>query len=71
MHLQRSKLLRATIQEGKHLQESTYLTLTLEIKITQNVAQYPLHYVNYAPAKFEAATSNSLGADAFTIKYII
>ena len=25
------------------------------MKITQNVAQYPLHYANHAPAKFEVA----------------
>ena len=30
-----------------------------------NVAQYPLHHVTYSPAKFQVATSNSLG-DAFT-----
>ena len=29
--------------------------------VTHNVAQYPLHYVAYAPAKFEVATSNRLG----------
>ena len=40
-----------------------YLTLTL----IQIVTKYPLFHVTYAPAKFEAATSNSLG-DAFTSK---
>ena len=34
--------------------------------ITGNVAQYPLHYVTNAPAKFEVATPNSLGGDTFT-----
>ena len=33
-------------------------------------AQYPLHHVTYAPAKFEIATSNGLG-NAFTRKYIV
>ena len=42
---------------------------TLGVKVTQNVTQYPLYHVTYAPAKFEAATSNVLG-DAFTRKYI-
>ena len=36
-----------------------------------NVAQYSLHYVTNAPAKFEVATSNSLREDAFTRKSII
>ena len=40
------------------------------VKATRDVAQYHLHYVTYAPAKFEAATSNGLG-DVFTRKYII
>ena len=34
-------------------------------KVTQNVAQYPLHHVTYAPAKMKVATSKGLG-DAFT-----
>ena len=32
--------------------------LYLGFKVTQNAAQYPLHHVTYAPAKFEVATSN-------------
>ena len=47
-----------------HLQENTFFDLWA--KDTQNVVQYPLHPVTYAPTKFEAATSNSLGGDAFT-----
>ena len=31
------------------------------VKVTQNVAQYTLHYVNYAPVKFEVATPNGKG----------
>ena len=46
-----------------------YLTLTFGTKFIQNVAQYPLHHVTYAPAKFEVATSNGLGGDAFTREY--
>ena len=41
------------------------LTLTL-VKVTQNVAQYLLHHVTDAPTKFEVATSNGLGGNAFT-----
>ena len=33
---------------------------------TQNIAQYPLHHMTYAPAKFEAAMPNCLGGKAFT-----
>ena len=36
------------------------------IKVTRNVAQYPLHYVTYLTTKFEVATSNGLGVDTFT-----
>ena len=47
-----------------------YLTFDLDpdpkVKVTQNVAQFPLHYMIYAPAKFAVASSNGLGRDAFT-----
>ena len=33
-----------------------------KVKVTQNVAQYPLHHVTY----FEVATSNGFGGDPFT-----
>ena len=36
-----------------HLQE--------RVKVTQNVAKYPLHHVTYASTKFEVATANGLG----------
>ena len=37
-----------------------YLTFDLDlgVKVTQNVAQYPLHHVTYSATKFEVATSN-------------
>ena len=41
------------------------------IKVTQNVAQYPLHHVTYPATKFEVATSKALGGDAFTRKFNI
>ena len=39
------------------LQENTLLTFGIDpkvkgVKVTQNVAQYPLHHVTYAPTKF-------------------
>ena len=36
-----------------HLQEIGLFDLDLGVKNTGNVAQYPLHYLNYAPVKFE------------------
>ena len=50
-----------------------YLTFDLDlgVKVIQNVAQYPQHHVTYSATKFEVATSNSLGGDAFTRKFNI
>ena len=64
LHLQSLKMLCSMVKEEEILQEN-YLTLDLRLKLTQNVAHYPLHNVIYAPAKFEVATSNGL-ADIFT-----
>ena len=49
-----------------YLQENTVFDLDLNIKVTYNVAQYPLHHVTYTTAKLEVATSNGLGGYAFT-----
>ena len=68
MHLQRFKLLHPTFERRGIYEKLHNLTLTLGSKFTQNVAQYPLHHVTYAPAKFEAVTPNDLGGDAFTKK---
>ena len=54
-----------------HLQEISIFDLDLGVKVTQNVAQYPLHHVTYSATKFEIATSNRLGGDTFTRKYNI
>ena len=43
----------------------------LGVKVTQNVAQYPLHHVTYLATKFVVAMSNRLLGDIFTTKYII
>ena len=52
-----------------HLQEKyiiSLLTLTLDQEQTGNGAQYPLHHMTYALAKFEVAMSNGLGGNSFT-----
>ena len=36
------------------------------VKVTGNVAQYPLHHVTYTATKFEVARSYGLGGDTFT-----
>ena len=58
MRLQRLKLLRPTVKEQMHLQKNTVFDLDLGIKVTQDLAQHPLHHVTYAFAKFDVATSN-------------
>ena len=50
---------------------SILLGLDLGFKVTRNVAQYPLHHMSYSATKFEVDTSNGLGGDTFTRKYII
>ena len=45
--------------------------LDLGVKVTQDVAQYPLHHVTYPATKFEVARSNRLGGDTITRKYNI
>ena len=54
-----------------HLHENTLFDLDLGVKVTQGVAQYPLHDVTYSGTQFEVATSYDLGEEAFTRKYII
>ena len=50
--------------------KNIYLTfdLVLGVKVTQNVALYPLHYVTYSATNFEVATFNRVGGDTFTRK---
>ena len=45
---------------------SSSLTLPLGQGHARNFAQYPLQYMTYLPAKFEADMSNGLGGNAFT-----
>ena len=49
----------------KKIQHLTF-DLDLGVKVTQNVAQYPLHHMTYSTIKFEVATSYGLGGDTFT-----
>ena len=51
-----------------HLQENILCDLDLVVKVTQNVVNGPPNHMTYAPAKFQVATSNSLGEDGFTRK---
>ena len=53
------------------LQENSIFDLDLGAKVTRNVAQNPLYYVIYSATKSKVATSNRLGGDTFTRKYII
>ena len=34
-----------------HFQENTLFDFDLGVKVTQNIAQYPLHYVTYSATK--------------------
>ena len=70
MHQQSLMLLHPMVKEKMHLQENALFDLDLGIKVTQNVAQYPRHYVTYAPAKFDIPISHGWREDAFTRKYI-
>ena len=49
-----------------NIKENTLFDIDSGVKVTFNVAQYPLHHVTCAPAKFEVAASNDLAGDAFT-----
>ena len=52
----------------KVLKKIHYMTFyfDLGVKVTGNVAQYPLYHVTYAATKFEVTRSNGLGGDTFT-----
>ena len=42
--------------------------LDVEVNVTPNVAQYPLHHVTYAATKFLVPLSNGLVGGTFTCK---
>ena len=60
MHVQSLNLLCPMVMGKLHLQENTLFDPDLGVKVMQNVDQYPLHHVAYAPAKFEVATSKCI-----------
>ena len=60
-------LLHPTVKDKMHLQENNLFDVDLGVRVTQNVAQCPLHHVTYAPTEFEVTMSNGLGGDAFII----
>ena len=70
MHQQSLILLHPTV-EKIHLQENTLNDLDLQVKVTPNVVQCPLHHVTYAHKEFEITTSKALGGEAFTRKFNI
>ena len=41
--------------EELHLKENTLFDLDFGVRVTQNVAQYPLHHVTYPDTKFKVA----------------
>ena len=51
MQLLSLKLLRLIVKEEMHLQEN--ILFDLGVKVTWDVAQYPLHHVTYAATKSE------------------
>ena len=71
MHQQSLMLLHPMVKDKMHFQENTLFDLDLGVKATQNVAQYPLHHVTYAPTEFKVITSKGLGGEAFTRKFNI
>ena len=58
----------ANLETGD-LHENTIFDLW--VRVTENVAQYPLHHVTYSDTKFEVATFNGLCRAACTRQYII
>ena len=59
IHFQENTLFDLDPNEEMHLQENTLNDLDLVVKVIRIVVQYPRHHMTYAPATFEAATSNS------------
>ena len=47
-----------TSYQEMNIQENKLFDIESGVKVTFNIAQYPLHHVACAPAKFEVATSN-------------
>ena len=71
MHQQSLLMLHPTVKEKMYLQENTLFDLDLEVKVTRNVAQYPLYHVTFPPTEFEVSTSKALGEEVFARKFNI
>ena len=56
---------------GEAFTRNSIFDLDLGVKVTQNVAQYPLHHVTHPATKFEVARFNQLGGDTFSRKFNI
>ena len=54
-----------------HLQDSTLFDLDLQVKVTLNVVQWPLHHVTYVPTGFKVTASKAFGGEAFARKFNI
>ena len=53
------------VNEEMHLQKKKiFFDLDLGVKVTHNIAKYPLHHVTYSDTKFEVSKSGCLGGDA-------
>ena len=55
----------ATLNGSKEMQLHENTLFDLGFKVTQKAAHFPLHHVICEPTKFEVATFNGLGGDAF------
>ena len=42
---------------GEEFTRNSIFDLDLGVKVTQNVAQYPIHHVTFSATKFDVATS--------------
>ena len=68
MYLYSLKMLRQKVKEmGLH--ENTFFDLC--VKVTANIAQYPLHHLTHVPVKFEGTMSSAIGEDVITRNYTI
>ena len=56
---------------GEAFTRNSIFDLDLGVKVTQNIAQYPLPHVNHPATTFEVARSKYLGGDTFTRKFNI
>ena len=51
------------VATSNSLAEDAFTRKYMKVKVTQNVAQCPLHHVTYAPTEFEVTTLKALGGE--------